>query len=706
MAAAGDRSSWLCSRAGAADGSDDGGEACSAGSPRLPSPSLAPRSGSTGYGTPLQMRPSSPGSPGLLLPHLRSAGADAASWLTGDSPSHRCLPGCAAEWWVVQALVNHGHRVLASIDAATVVPCAGPPTHCRASADTSPSPAVHCSTELLSSPSLVLSASFSLGSPSLASASSVKRRAAAAEVPPLPPGSPVTLQPLPPGRLMGAAHGAGSGAWWSPGAAAQRAAPQQRQEQQQQPAAHEQVTRQQQQQQQQQPGERSPSAPYGSPPPSDGQAAAGGGTRRRTRSPFLTRDCSSVDVFCPDRYSQWTQQQQRRQAEGGSSGGAPASRRRGPGSASPPPLPGVRFCWRDYADSLDAAELGAAWDEGAGGGGGRKGLRRAIRMLVWVSERLVSHPLELTPSEAGSYTSACSTPARSSSSPSSGTSSRYFTPASASAMRGAGVSHGVLRAAAAAAAAGCGGSPSGEGSSSPGSLARLAAGALPSGDAADAGWVPRHLRYDDADQRSSSRGSSSSATSCPGSSEAAAAAGWAPRSATSSGTSSTNAAAAERPAERKPQAARSPHLVPGPQPSSGGSGSGDPATALPALEQRAPEAAGGEELLLAVLPQVPAGRPASSGGSCTSSGGQFSGSHSFEPEGPMQGEQAVDGVEERGGACASPAEGSASSDAEAEETAGFHTPKCCSPAASAAAAATAAAWAVGSGAEPAQQCGL
>lgn len=356
--------------------------------------------------------------------------------------------------------------------------------------------------------------------------SPVASSAAAAE-----PGSPVTLQP-PSARQHEAAAEAAAG-WWSPvhqgspfspqltlrsgpGAAAEEA-----------------------------PGSLSPLAAAltaGSPAAgaeedsTTPQVQGRGRQRRRHSSPFLARDCSSVDVFCPDRYSLWTRQQQgsegrqaggspRRPASAGAAGGMWASR-----AALAPPR------WQAFAASLEAAELGigegaAAASPAAGTPTGGRRLRHAFSrwdalvlvtalaawgagglqlgvcwsmlehagqqppppaplrvrpcmpsslhcapphpmscrlpsspkwlcsMLRWVSGKLQSHPIELTPSELG-YGSCHSSPEVSpqqwqpqgSGCSSSLGSSRFATPASqGSGSGGSGQAGGGGKAAAAAA---------------------------------------------------------------------------------------------------------------------------------------------------------------------------------------------------------------------------------------------------------------
>ncbi|KAL4440311.1 hypothetical protein ABPG75_003312 [Micractinium tetrahymenae] len=411
LAAAGDtRSSWLSGQQELGAARELAGEEQEVSS----APTAQLRSPAAGGTTPLAPPPAtagSPGSPGtgLLLPHLRSAGAEGTSWLMSTSPTH------SSDWQ--------------------------------------------------SSPSLAISRSLSLslGSPALTTTGSTP-------VALLPPGSPITLQPLPPGRLVSpaaraaAAGAAGSDAtWWSPGAA--RVQQQQQQ--------HEQLAQQQQQhqeeegppEQQQQVAEASPSPPSGgdlsplataalaashaaaasrdaggaSPEGEPSAVAPGSSGQRRCRSPFLARDCSGVDVWTPDRYARWTGEQLG--ADGQECGGRLHSG--GGGDTPPPPAGGAGFRWRDYVDAVEAGQMGVSWGRaGAGGGGGggdgcgSRGLRGALKsMLSWVAGRLgPSHPIELTPSELDSYGSAHSSPAGTpcSGSPANGegSRSRYYTPAS------------------------------------------------------------------------------------------------------------------------------------------------------------------------------------------------------------------------------------------------------------------------------------
>ncbi|KAL4428987.1 hypothetical protein ABPG77_006026 [Micractinium sp. CCAP 211/92] len=302
VAAAGDsHSSWLtCGQDLGAAGGDRAGE----GHEARPAPTSEPAWPASGGATPPP--PASAGSPdspgtGLLLPHLRSAGVEGTSWLTSTSPTH---------------------------------------------------------SECLSSPSLAVSCSLSLslGSPALNTNGSKP-------LPPLPPGSPVTLQPLPQGRLVSAAAAravgqAGSGAaWWSPGAARAQ------QQEQQQGEVHDELARANQEERQQE-----------MPLEHEKQLLADAG-----------------------------------------------------------------FRWRDYVDAVEAAQMGVSWDQAGTGsreGGGGMGLRGALKsVLGWVAGRLgPSHPIELTPSELGSYGSAHSSPVGTpySGSPdvAGGSHSRYFTPAS------------------------------------------------------------------------------------------------------------------------------------------------------------------------------------------------------------------------------------------------------------------------------------
>lgn len=149
--------------------------------------------------------------------------------------------------------------------------------------------------------------------------------------------------------------------------------------------------------------------------------------RRRHSSPFLARDCSSVDVFCADRYSAWTRQQRQ---EGGAHAGSSAAV---VGSSSRP-----QQRWQRFAPSLEAAELGGAE---AGEAGRSRGLRRAFSsMLHYLSGRLHSHPIELSPSELGSPGSGCNTPGSSSplavQASSRSSPGRFYTPAEVEASGG------------------------------------------------------------------------------------------------------------------------------------------------------------------------------------------------------------------------------------------------------------------------------
>lgn len=328
-------------------------------------------------------------------------------------------------------------------------------------------PGQTCCSECLSSPSLAVSCSLSLslGSPALNTNDSKP-------LPPLPPGSPVTLQPLPQGRLVsataaGAVGPAGSGAaWWSPGAARAQ------QQEQQQGEVHDELARSNQEERQQEmplehekqllaeagplvagdPGPADSAAPEAAAAASSGEgpssaeqpsaARSSGSGQRRCRSPFLARDCSCVDVWTPDRYARWVGEQL------GPGGEEPGGRRRcsPPGDSSPAPAGSAGFRWRDYVDAVEAAQMGVSWDQAGAGsaagaagsreGGGGMGLRGALKsVLGWVAGRLgPSHPIELTPSELGSYGSAHSSPVGTpySGSPdvAGGSHSRYFTPAS------------------------------------------------------------------------------------------------------------------------------------------------------------------------------------------------------------------------------------------------------------------------------------
>lgn len=172
-------------------------------------------------------------------------------------------------------------------------------------------------------------------------------------------------------------------------------------------------------------------------------AAPGSSGQRRCRSPFLARDCSGIDVWTPDRYARWVGKQlgpDGQKTEDGRRGGSPAGRTSLPAAGS------AGFRWRDYVDSVEAAEMGVSWAQaGAGrtaaaanptGDGSGTGLRGAIKsMLSWMADRLgPSHPIELTPSELGSYGSAHSspvcTPYTGSPAGGEGSRSRYHTPAS------------------------------------------------------------------------------------------------------------------------------------------------------------------------------------------------------------------------------------------------------------------------------------
>lgn len=300
----------------------------------------------------------------------------------------------------------------------------------------------------------------------------------------------MTLQPLPPDRR--AASAAASGSWWSPGSpfSGTRLAPAAGADAEADAAALSPLA----------------TALAACSPAADGDTPASqqaSGTRRRCRSPFLARDCSGIDVWAPDRYSQWT----RRLEEDGSgdvgssvppqttAAGAAAAAAlqaatagaRRPASAAASTvaalravsLPGPGLPGRRFAPNLEAAELGAPADSPAAAGRGGRGLRRAFgSVLRWVSGRLQSHPIELTPSEAG-YTSCSSSPAGSpqvqASSRSSPAVSRYQTPGS-----GAGA----------------------EAASAP-----AAAGAAPGG------MPRRHLRYaSEEEDRASSCGSQGSCT--------------------------------------------------------------------------------------------------------------------------------------------------------------------------------------------------
>lgn len=201
------------------------------------------------------------------------------------------------------------------------------------------------------------------------------------------PGSPVTLQPPPESQHAAAAEAAASGGWWSPGQSVARLAP---------PAGAEALST----GLEGSPQSLSPlaaalppgqAAREGETPPAGGRRRA----RRRHSSPFLARDCSEVDVFCPDRYSLWTQRQQdgaggqphttlQRPASAGAAIGRPAS-----AAARQPPH------WQAYATSLEDAELGMGHDAAAGSppevaaSGGRR-LRHAfsrcavtVAVLIW-----------------------------------------------------------------------------------------------------------------------------------------------------------------------------------------------------------------------------------------------------------------------------------------------------------------------------------
>jgi hypothetical protein len=170
---------------------------------------------------------------------------------------------------------------------------------------------------------------------------------------------------------------------------------------------------------------------------------------RRHSSPFLSRDCSRVDVFCPDRYARWTQRSCSDASDDGGSGspdGSPAS------------------------DVARRRRLAALLERSEAGGGG--GLRAALgAALRWVSDRLKSHPIELTPSKAASFGSAASSLGGTPASSPSPAASRYFTPGSTASR----------------------GTPAGA-SWHP---ARRPPGWQPRAEAPDAaaGSVPRHLRY-------------------------------------------------------------------------------------------------------------------------------------------------------------------------------------------------------------------
>lgn len=236
--------------------------------------------------------------------------------------------------------------------------------------------------------------------------------------------------------------------------------------------------------------------------------------RRRHSSPFLARDCSSVDVFCPDRYSLWTR-------GGGLQKGAAAA---GTAGSSTRLQQQLRRQQHRFAQSLEAAERGSTPSSSGGsdeaGGGGNGGLRGAFSSalrdaLTWMSGRLRSHPIELSPSERASYGSCSST--RESSplqlepaggSRDSPSDSRFVTPGSA-------------------------GSASSTSSGCSGGLLAVAAGT-----AAQAGLPRRHLRYSSTEEEEAAAGRGCGSSCGSQGSVSLGAAGAAPASAGSSGRSS------------------------------------------------------------------------------------------------------------------------------------------------------------------------
>ena len=313
----------------------------------------------------------------------------------------------------------------------------------------------------MSSPSLALSSpalSLSLGSEHLSAAAGSTHLSAPASAPSVQPeeaGVAVLLQPSPPAPLHPTAAAAAA-SWWSPGSPHSLAR---------QPAGSSPLSRNWRRRPSSSPlsisrleaeseagaaEALSPISPMAAALSADeaGAAAggfgitpesrqhAGGGAQRRHSSPFLSRDCSSVNVFCADRYSLWTQAPELEERACSSSALAGGSRllHRAAGATAV----GSATAWPRqprFASSLEAAERGA-WTPSpvpaAARGGGGRGLRGAFGVaLRWVSDKLVSHPIELTPSDRG-YSSCSPSPAASpqevgSSSPSA---SRFFTPGS------------------------------------------------------------------------------------------------------------------------------------------------------------------------------------------------------------------------------------------------------------------------------------
>ena len=170
--------------------------------------------------------------------------------------------------------------------------------------------------------------------------------AAAAE-----PGSPVTLQPPPESQHAAAEEAAASGGWWSPGQGGSSLPLHPRAEDRGAEDAVNCISR--------RPAALGAATPGGAGTWAGLPRHAGGGRRARRRhsSPFLARDCSDVDVFCPDRYSLWTQE--RGGEDGGSSStpprpasaGAARGRPASAGAREPPR-------WQAFATTLEDAELG------------------------------------------------------------------------------------------------------------------------------------------------------------------------------------------------------------------------------------------------------------------------------------------------------------------------------------------------------------
>lgn len=197
------------------------------------------------------------------------------------------------------------------------------------------------------------------------------------------PGSPVTLQPPPESQHTAAEEAAVSGGWWSPGHGGHRLAPHPGAANGDAEAASHSLS----------PlaGALPSSSPSALTGCDDATPQAGGRRRARRRhsSPFLARDCSDVDVFCPDRYSLWTQQRQDSDGRvSGSTPPRPASAgavphgRPSSGAAGQPPR------WQAFAISLEDAELGVGQEAavgspaGAATNGGRR-LRHAFSRYAW-----------------------------------------------------------------------------------------------------------------------------------------------------------------------------------------------------------------------------------------------------------------------------------------------------------------------------------